>query len=229
MSFAINGQLRNRVFESWRLSHDPGPQRSAAPLPAPVRTAAEDAVDYLHMRAAALRNHLIQSGGRLYVLAGGAGPGLCVCEVAAGEAGAAPSVVRLAGEGRAQPPQRGEWSRRDAAYNPGMGALQPLSLAKAFERAHLQSGSAAARKRGPLVALPPPPSLSPACPPCHARPPAPCRPATRASRGPRHAPRRGHPGRVPGAAARARARAGSRRRRRRGRRAAPAARVSGQG
>ncbi|KIY97224.1 hypothetical protein MNEG_10739 [Monoraphidium neglectum] len=97
MSLSIDGKLRNRVFDSWRLGHDPGPLRAAAPLPAPVRLAASDAVDYLHTRAAALRNHLVQSAGRFYVLTGAAGGALEVFEVAPGEGGGVPlAVVPLA-------------------------------------------------------------------------------------------------------------------------------------
>lgn len=134
MSFSINGQLRNRVFDSWKLSHDAGPQRAAAALPAPVRQAAGDAVDYLHMRAAALRNHLIQAGGRLYVLAGPAGSGLCVCEVAAGEGDTGLCVAKVAGEA---PRTRLAWAKglcltRWLQHTP---QAQPCSPAPALDAA----------------------------------------------------------------------------------------------
>ena len=85
----INNSLRNRAFESWKLGATAPPARAAAPLPSRVRQAASaDAVDYLHTRAAALRNHLACDGrGVLYVLTGAPGAPLVVCEVAASGGG----------------------------------------------------------------------------------------------------------------------------------------------
>ena len=64
---SLDRELQNSVFESWKLGSSSFLLSSdAAELPEPTAVVDNTAVDYLHTRAAVLRNHLIHSKGRLF-------------------------------------------------------------------------------------------------------------------------------------------------------------------
>jgi hypothetical protein len=66
-SLSLNRRLQNPLFESWKLGSDFVQSRSCLQLQGQVYQGASDAVDFLHTKAAVLRNHLIESQGRLFV------------------------------------------------------------------------------------------------------------------------------------------------------------------
>eukprot|EP00798_Chlamydomonas_sp_ICE-L_P017838 gene17838-24222_t len=63
--------MQNSAFESWRLvgSSSFVESRSEVELGTLVRTTDNTSIDYLHTRAAVLRNHLLHSHGRLFTFA----------------------------------------------------------------------------------------------------------------------------------------------------------------
>ncbi|KAG1663161.1 hypothetical protein FOA52_006058 [Chlamydomonas sp. UWO 241] len=79
VDLALDRGLQDAEFQSWRLGKSSGAERSTVVLPgAGVATASNEAIDYVHTRAALMRNHLAQSGGRLFCFVApsdGAAPG----------------------------------------------------------------------------------------------------------------------------------------------------------
>lgn len=157
--FAVDSSLRNRAFESWRLNAAAAqPERSAAPLPAPVRQGAGDSLDYLRMRAAALRNHLIAAGdGRLYaLLSAGPGGALTVCRVGVGGGGGGTAVPvcieRVAGEAR-------ELQSR-ACRTPAPPPVPPWMPPRRRRRPYCASAEPGAAHCSPHPHTPPSPELA---------------------------------------------------------------------
>lgn len=71
-SLQLNRNFQNADFHSWKIGSDFVAGREVYELPANVFEGASDAVDYLHTRASLLRNHLIESQGRHFVITLGA-------------------------------------------------------------------------------------------------------------------------------------------------------------
>lgn len=66
-SLQLDRNLQNASFESWKIGSNFIRSRSVINLPASIYAGASDAVDYLHTRASVLRNHLVESQGRLFL------------------------------------------------------------------------------------------------------------------------------------------------------------------
>ena len=65
---ALDREFLNPHFASWRLRDFAGASRLEASTPGPVARLKSSALDYLHTRAFALRNHLLHSAGRLFLV-----------------------------------------------------------------------------------------------------------------------------------------------------------------
>ena len=85
-SLSLNRKLQNSHFESWKRGSDFVESRSCLQLPGQVYQGAGDAVDFLHTKASVLRNHLIESHGRLFVATINKNQSLAVLEIASNEA-----------------------------------------------------------------------------------------------------------------------------------------------
>jgi hypothetical protein len=75
LELKLDRSLQNEAFQSWKLSTGSLASRKQIDLPGAVAASRSDAIDYVHTRAAVLRNHLISSGGRYFIfLAPRSGP-----------------------------------------------------------------------------------------------------------------------------------------------------------
>jgi hypothetical protein len=86
-SLSLNRRLQNPLFESWKLGSDFVQSRSCLQLQGQVYQGASDAVDFLHTKAAVLRNHLIESQGRLFVATTNDDQSVVINEVSSDPAG----------------------------------------------------------------------------------------------------------------------------------------------
>jgi hypothetical protein len=96
-SLSLNRRLQNPLFESWKLGSDFVRSRSCLQLQGQVYQGASDAVDFLHTKAAVLRNHLIESQGRLFVATNNDDQSVVINEVNLDPAGGA-QLLPIAGE-----------------------------------------------------------------------------------------------------------------------------------
>jgi hypothetical protein len=86
-SLSLNRRLQNPLFESWKLGSDYIQKRHELQLPGQVYQGAGDAVDFLHTKASVLRNHLIESQGRLFVATSNDEQSMVISEVSASAEG----------------------------------------------------------------------------------------------------------------------------------------------
>eukprot|EP00879_Flechtneria_rotunda_P021855 GHRR01023046.1.p1 GENE.GHRR01023046.1~~GHRR01023046.1.p1 ORF type:complete len:223 (+),score=73.02 GHRR01023046.1:95-763(+) len=96
-SIPLNRKLQNHAFESWQIGSSFVKSRHTIKLSAPVYLGAGEAVDFQHTRAAALRNHLIHSLGRHFVVVNHDNGGLQVHEVVDAAADDAAGATAAAG------------------------------------------------------------------------------------------------------------------------------------
>lgn len=100
-SLQLNRNFQNANFESWKIGSDFVNSRDVLELPDRIFGGASEAVDYLHTRASALRNHLVESQGRLFVATRAQEDTLAVYEVVrsngVGAEAAGFELVRAAG------------------------------------------------------------------------------------------------------------------------------------
>lgn len=82
-SLELNRRLQNHAFESWKLGGDFVASRESAQLPGQVFLGAGEALDFMHTRASVLRNHLLQSQLRNFVVTAGQDISLVINEVTA--------------------------------------------------------------------------------------------------------------------------------------------------
>ncbi|WIA32717.1 hypothetical protein OEZ86_005903 [Tetradesmus obliquus] len=86
-SLSLNRKLQNPQFESWKLGSDFVKNRVCLHLPGQVYQGAGDAVDFLHTKASVLRNHLIESQGRLFVATSNHGQSVVINALVSGASG----------------------------------------------------------------------------------------------------------------------------------------------
>lgn len=100
-SLQLNRGFQNANFESWKIGSDFIHYKTSLDLAAKVYGGASEAVDYLHTRASALRNHLIESQGRVFLMVNATDEAVTVYEVMMSSAdspeAAGPELARLAG------------------------------------------------------------------------------------------------------------------------------------
>lgn len=97
-SLPLNRRLQNARFDSWKIGKDFVQSRSSIDLPGVVFEGASDAVDFLHTRAAVLRNHLIESQGRLFIATRTEAETVRINEVISSASGGSLQLKTLAGE-----------------------------------------------------------------------------------------------------------------------------------